>query len=140
MAAPDRELDGGCTVVQQSFRFRLAQSLSALSRVGLCRLEVCGVCECVGGECGEVTARIIRFSRVAAVPERASTDIPVLDPESFSSVCPMCKDARVQAAYTRRSLLRLLLRNRPIDAYCVICNQYWPISAQERARLAEDLG
>jgi hypothetical protein len=87
-----------------------------------------------------VTARIIRFSRVAAVIGRASDDIPVLEPESFPSVCPTCKDARLQAGYTRRSLLRLLLRNRPIDAYCVICNQYWPISVQERVRLAEDLG
>ena len=87
-----------------------------------------------------MTARITRLSRVAAVTGRASTDMPVLEPESFCSVCPACQDARVQGGYTRTSLLRLLLRNRPIDAYCVMCNQYWPISAQERARLAENLG
>ena len=57
----------------------------------------------------------------------------------FMSVCPQCKDVRSQLGYSPRALLRLLTRSRPIEAYCVVCDGFWPISDQERGRLAADL-
>jgi len=58
---------------------------------------------------------------------------------SFVSVCPNCKDARAQAGFGGRTLLRLLHHNQPIEAYCVVCDEFWPISVSERAALATAL-
>jgi hypothetical protein len=87
-----------------------------------------------------MTATIIPLPRVAAAPGRTDTDIPVLEPDPFMSLCPTCKDVRVQRGYTRRSLIRLLIRNHPIGAHCVICDQSWPLGANERAELERRLG
>jgi len=86
-----------------------------------------------------MTATIIPFARVAAASGRTNTDIPVLEPDPFMSLCPTCQDVRVQRGYTRRSLIRLLVGNHPIGAYCVICDHFWPISANERAELTRQL-
>jgi hypothetical protein len=59
---------------------------------------------------------------------RAKSDKPI----SFVSTCPACGQERVQYAYTRRALLRLLERGQIIDAYCRRCDVVWPVSAQER--------
>jgi len=32
----------------------------------------------------------------------------------------------------------LLDKGHPIEAYCVMCDQFWSISARERAALVED--
>ena len=58
---------------------------------------------------------------------------------SFESVCPKCKDVRRQEGFSSRSLLRLLQRNQLIEAYCVVCDEFWPISVSERAALAKAL-
>jgi hypothetical protein len=63
----------------------------------------------------------------------------LFDSARFSSLCPTCNDTRSQLGYSPRTLLRLLSRDRPIDAYCAICNGFWSISAEERVRLASDL-
>jgi hypothetical protein len=38
--------------------------------------------------------------------------------------------------YGFRTLVRILVDDQPIEAYCAACNEFWPISANERARLA----
>ena len=58
---------------------------------------------------------------------------------SFVSVCPKCKDVRSQSGFGGRTLLRLLQLNQPIEAYCVVCDEFWPISVSERAALAAAL-
>jgi hypothetical protein len=70
---------------------------------------------------------------------RTNTDSLLFDSVPFMSLCPKCKDVRSQLGYSLRALFRLLKGNHPVEAYCVICNEYWPISAQERVRLAERL-
>jgi hypothetical protein len=70
---------------------------------------------------------------------RANTDSLLFDSLPFMSLCPKCKDVRSQLGYSLRALLRLLNGNHPVEAYCVICNEYWPISPQERVRLGEHL-
>ena len=50
----------------------------------------------------------------------------------FFATCPVCGQAQVQRAYTRRALVSLLENGRIIDAYCVTCDVVWPVSAQER--------
>jgi hypothetical protein len=55
------------------------------------------------------------------------------------SMCPKCKDVRSQRAFSSRTLLRLLERKLPIEAYCVVCDDFWLISAAERDALAEEL-
>jgi len=51
---------------------------------------------------------------------------------TFVSICPNCGRARVQHAYSRRTLFVLLNTGRKIDAYCVVCKVCWPISEGER--------
>jgi hypothetical protein len=42
---------------------------------------------------------------------------------------------RPQRGYDRNSLLRLLNGGYPVEAYCVACDEYWPISIKERVAL-----
>ena len=53
----------------------------------------------------------------------------------FRSMCPKCAEMRPQRGYDRNSLLRLLNGGYPVEAYCVACEEYWPISVKERAAL-----
>ena len=59
---------------------------------------------------------------------QAKSDKPI----NFVSICPACGQERVQYAYTRRALVRLLEKGQIIDAYCRTCDMVWPVSAQER--------
>jgi hypothetical protein len=43
---------------------------------------------------------------------------------------------RSQQIYGFRTLVRFLVDNQPIEAYCAVCKQFWPITANERAELA----
>ena len=54
----------------------------------------------------------------------------------FLATCPKCKIPRPQHRYNRVALLRLLSHDHPIEAHCPECQEYWSISAHERARLA----
>ena len=69
----------------------------------------------------------------------STTDIPTFQAVPFTALCPKCKDVRYQRGYTPRFLFRLLGRNHLIEAYCVVCDEFWPISAEERRALAQRL-
>lgn len=53
----------------------------------------------------------------------------------FVSMCPRCAQMRPQPHYDRNSLLRLLGGGYPLEAYCSMCDEFWSISARERAKL-----
>jgi hypothetical protein len=67
------------------------------------------------------------------------TDAFLLDSFRFLSMCAKCKDVRSQGGFGSRTLLRLLTRGHPIEAYCVVCDEFWEIRASERAALAQRL-
>jgi len=54
----------------------------------------------------------------------------------FKSTCPRCGKARSQR-YNWDSLLRLLNGGYPVEAYCSMCADYWPIGVKERVRIGE---
>jgi hypothetical protein len=43
---------------------------------------------------------------------------------------------RPQQNYGFRTVVGFLVSNQPIEAHCAVCNEFWPISANERAELA----
>ncbi len=51
------------------------------------------------------------------------------------SACPACQRDQAQW-YSPGALRRLLDGGHPIEAYCVMCDRYWQINANERASLA----
>jgi len=55
----------------------------------------------------------------------------------FVSTCPSCKREQPQDAFTVTDLVRLLNGGYPIEAYCVPCDKFWPISVHERVELGE---
>jgi len=86
-----------------------------------------------------MTTAIIKFPGTAAAADRTDTRVTPIEVAPFAAVCPKCKDVRLQRGYTPRSLFRLLGNNHPIEAYCVVCDEFWPISAKERRALIERL-
>lgn len=86
-----------------------------------------------------MSTAIIEFPAAATVTERTDTPVAPVELAPFAAVCPKCKDVRLQRGYTPRSLFRLLGCNHPIQAYCVVCDEFWPISAKERRALIERL-
>jgi hypothetical protein len=66
----------------------------------------------------------------------AHTDNTLLDSVSFMSTCPNCKVMRPQRNYGFRTLVGFLVSNQQIEAHCAVCNEFWPMSANERAELA----
>jgi hypothetical protein len=75
-------------------------------------------------------------SRTAPPACQSHTDIRLPDSLGFMSTCPTCKDVRCQQTYGFRTLVRFLVDNQPIEAYCAACNKFWPIRSSERAELA----
>lgn len=57
----------------------------------------------------------------------------------FTSTCPKCQSHQNQRGFSRAALGRLLNNGHPIEAYCVTCDEFWVISARERAALAAGL-
>ena len=57
-------------------------------------------------------------------------------PINFAATCPSCGHPRVQYAYTRRALLRLIGKAQVIDAYCGTCDVVWAVSQKELGELA----
>jgi len=53
----------------------------------------------------------------------------------FESMCPKCAQFQPQRGFDRNSLLRLLSSGYPVEAYCATCDEFWSISAKERAVL-----
>ena len=58
---------------------------------------------------------------------------------AFVSLCPICGHQRLQSAYTRDALIRLLKAGRDIDASCIICDALWSINDCERADIVRAL-
>ena len=58
---------------------------------------------------------------------------------AFFSTCPRCKHARLQSGYERVELVESLSAGQGIDAYCMLCDGVWPVSAQERLLIARAL-
>ena len=82
---------------------------------------------------GQMTAKTIHLAGTRAW---AHTNNRSPDCLGFVSKCPNCKDARFQQGYGFRALVTFLVSNQPIEAYCAACNEFWPISASDRAELA----
>jgi hypothetical protein len=55
----------------------------------------------------------------------------------FVSTCPSCRREQPQDAFSVADLLRLLNGGYPIEAYCVPCDEFWPIGLKERVELGE---
>jgi hypothetical protein len=89
-----------------------------------------------------MAARIIHLrgadSTGLTIAQGTPTDL-MLESVPFMSACPKCRDVRYQQGYGERTLRRLLDRNHPIEAYCVVCSEFWPINANERSELARRL-
>ena len=58
---------------------------------------------------------------------------------SLMARCPKCGYEWLQDGQTRDALLSLLRTRSIIEAYCVRCGVLWPISAEERQALSEEL-
>ena len=54
----------------------------------------------------------------------------------FKSRCPRCVREQTQS-FTKANLRRLLDAGHPIEAYCVMCDQFWALSVRERLQLAK---
>ena len=63
----------------------------------------------------------------------AGTESLTHGPIPFTSMCPRCTREQHQRGFPRVALSRLLDKGYPIEAYCVMCDQFWPISPRERA-------
>ena len=83
----------------------------------------------------DMTAKIIHLAS-SGTNAWTYTDIRLPDSLRFMSTCPSCKDVRFQQIYGFRSLVTFLVQNQPIEAYCALCEEFWPITANERAELA----
>jgi len=56
----------------------------------------------------------------------------------FMSACPRCGHEQAQW-YSHRALSTLLERSRPVEGYCVVCQEYWQLDSHERSELAARL-
>ena len=82
-----------------------------------------------------MTAKIIHLAS-SGTKACAHTDIRLPGSLGFMSTCPNCKDVRSLQIYGFRTLVSSLVDNQPIEAHCAVCNEFWPITANERAELA----
>ena len=57
----------------------------------------------------------------------------------FVSPCPACGHARPQDGYTYAGLRTLLGAGAPIEAYCVTCDEIWPVARGQRIEIARRL-
>jgi hypothetical protein len=94
-----------------------------------------------GSDMGRALGRATVTGRISHLTGAGDKDTDNLmrDLASFVSVCPKCGDARAQRGYGTRALLRLLKGNHPIEAYCVVCDEFWAISEDERSEIARRL-
>jgi hypothetical protein len=54
----------------------------------------------------------------------------------FTSECPKCAEERLLTGYDADELAELIASGAEIEAYCSSCDNYWPISTEERADLS----
>jgi hypothetical protein len=69
------------------------------------------------------------------IPGSNGTKLPGRTKVPFVSQCPKCARVRLQQGYDRASLLRLFNRGYPVEAFCESCDEFWSVSAKERAAL-----
>jgi hypothetical protein len=76
--------------------------------------------------------------------ERMATTVPGADQTSlddvsvtFASQCPRCRREQPQRGFTSAALRGLLDIDFAIYAHCLHCDVQWPISAQDRVRVAK---
>lgn len=69
----------------------------------------------------------------------AVTDDRMYESIPFESTCPDCAHPQPQRGFSRAALSRLLNGGHPVEAYCVMCNVFWSITADERIAIASDL-
>jgi hypothetical protein len=62
------------------------------------------------------------------------------EPIPFVSTCPGCTQRQPQRGFSRAAILRLLNGGYPIEAYCVMCDEFWSISLAERVAITMQLG
>ena len=55
----------------------------------------------------------------------------------FAATCPICKREQQQEGFTVADLMTLLYGGYPIEAHCVGCDQFWPVSLQKRVELGD---
>jgi hypothetical protein len=67
------------------------------------------------------------------MPDGAMNAIP------FLSQCPKCGHFRLQLSHTRGALLSLLNTDGEIVAYCLPCDELWPINDPERRAIVDGL-
>jgi hypothetical protein len=77
---------------------------------------------------------------IVASASRTDPDSLMHDSIPFISICPKCREEQPQRGYSRGVLQRLLKADDSIEAYCVSCDEFWPISREERTRISEALG
>lgn len=58
----------------------------------------------------------------------------------FLSECPRCGHDRPQTGHVAEELALLLTSGAEIEAYCANCDEYWPLSTEERVDLTRALG
>ena len=56
----------------------------------------------------------------------------------FVSACPRCGHEQAQW-YSHLALSTLLRRGRPVEGYCVVCQESWQLDSHERNGLAGKL-
>jgi hypothetical protein len=73
-----------------------------------------------------------------------ATTIPGADQAStqdaavrFTSECPRCRRQQTQGGFSRAALRGLLDIDFAIYAHCPDCDVQWPLSAQDRVRVAK---
>jgi hypothetical protein len=109
-----------------------ARPRGSFSRHSAC----CSNCGCPQG--GKMTEKINRLAIAGRAPW-PKRDSLFFDSTPFMSMCPTCSEPRLQLGYSPGGLLRRINGDRPIEACCVICNQFWPLTAQDRVRLTKEL-
>ena len=75
-------------------------------------------------------------SQIRDVPRR-DTHSSMHQSIPFISTCPKCREEQPQRGFSRSALDRLLKGGHPIEAYCVACDEFWPVSVEERHEIAE---
>jgi len=84
-------------------------------------------------------AHITQLSSTRESITGAGTESLTREPIPFASTCPRCTREQHQRGFPRAALRRLLDEGYPIEAYCVMCGQFWPIGPRERAMLGDAL-
>ena len=84
------------------------------------------------------SARSVEAQAASNLHRGAMTSLagrPLVAKVPFVSVCPTCAQIRPQYGYSHNSLLRLLGGGYPVEAYCLTCDDFWAVTAEERAAL-----